>query len=131
MRNSQGVSFNSCGELSPKYRKSVVGESVESQPASDPSECRQFRTDILKHPAKLRTFPAVPRPQTRLVQGDDFAVLSSYSPELRYLCRFLKVGVLECGRHPINFGVVDRHLLGDRAPLRDRAARLPDDFLGD
>ena len=46
----------------------------------------------------------------------------------RSVCRFRKIAVLECRRHPVDFGVVDGHLLGNRAPFRNRAACLLGDF---
>jgi hypothetical protein len=88
-------------------------------------------SDILKHAAKLRTFPAVPISDN---EQDPFQMMSlhSYAPSarLRPLCRFLKIGVLECRRHPVDFGALDAHLLGDQAPFRNRAARLLGDFPG-
>jgi hypothetical protein len=67
-------------------------------------------------------------------EQDPFKMMSlhPYPPfdRSRYLCRFLKIGVLECRRHPVDFGVLDAHLLGGRAPFRNRAARLTGDFPG-
>jgi len=42
--------------------------------------------------------------------------LHSYPPSarLRSFCRFLKIGVLECRRHPVDFDVLDAYLLGDQ-----------------
>jgi len=69
--------------------------------------------------------------KARKVKQRSPVVIAFDGAESRYLYRFLKVGVLKCRRHPVDFGLVDGRLLCDRAPVRNRAACLPDDFPGD